>query len=180
VRTGVLTCWAALASTAWTRYYFFIFAKWPGRVLLWTALTAAVPAPIMNAAFFSFSTVGEHLLLRERPLAPEQLAACGAQLRRKLELQFAPTIVRSACVWVPTNLVNFYIVPLEYRRLAGSSVSFLWNIYLSLVQHTHTQPRSDERGRSGGFGGGIGEAGPAGPPPAAVATAIDAGRREVS
>jgi hypothetical protein len=179
VRTGVLTCWAALASTAWTRYYFYIFAKWPGRVLLWTALTAAVPAPIMNAAFFSFSTFGEHLLLRERPLAPEQLAACGAQLRRKLELQFAPTIVRSACVWVPTNLVNFYIVPLEYRMLAGSSVSFLWNIYLSLVQHTHAQPRSDEHGGNGGGSGGgsssVGVAGPVEPAsPTAVAAAIDA------
>jgi len=145
VRTGVLTCWAALASTAWTRYYFFIFSQWPGRVLLWTALTAAVPAPIMNAAFFAFSTLGEHVLLREHPLAPEQLAACGALLRRKLEVQFAPTVVRSACVWIPTNLVNFYVVPLEYRMLAGSSVSFLWNIYLSLVQHTqsHAQRSGD-------------------------------------
>jgi hypothetical protein len=146
VRSGVLTVWAASASLVWTRWYLFIFKRWPGRVLLWTGLTAAVPAPIMNAAFFSFSTVGEHLFAHEAPLAPEQRAECMSVLCRKLETQLAPTVLRSATLWMPVNIVNFYLVPLEYRMLAGSSVSFLWNIYLSLVQHEHHAPGSGNSG----------------------------------
>ena len=135
-RTTILTTWAALASCLWTRYYFFIFQRWPGRILLWTGLTALVPAPIMNAAFFAGTTFAEHLALHERPL--ETLDDCAALVRHKIEVQFLPTVARSAMLWIPFNLINFRFVPLEYRMMAGSAVSFGWNAYLSIIQHTHS------------------------------------------
>jgi hypothetical protein len=35
---------------------------------------------------------------------------------------------------------------MEYRMLCGSSVSFIWNVYLSLVQHTDPQTDTHEKG----------------------------------
>ena len=38
---------------------------------------------------------------------------------------------RSMCLWVPFNLVNFTLVPLEYRMLSGGMAALGWNIFLS-------------------------------------------------
>jgi hypothetical protein len=132
-RTAILTVWSGMSSLFWTRYYSWLAHALPGRVLVWTLLTAAVPAPVTNAAFFSFTTAAEHLALHERPL--DTLDECGRHIREKLEARFVPTVTKSAMVWIPVNLCNFYYVPLEYRILAGSGVSFVWNAYLSVVQH---------------------------------------------
>ena len=133
-RSSVLTAWSATASLAWTRYYFWMFKKWPGKVILWVTLTAAIPGPFMNAGFFCFTTVAEHFALHPKPF--ESMDVCGDLIKQKFDVQYLPTIQRSALLWVPVNFLNFLYIPLEYRMLCGSSVSFLWNVYLSLVQHT--------------------------------------------
>ena len=139
-RSSVLTVWSATASIAWTRYYFWMFKRWPGRVILWVTLTAVIPGPLMNAAFFYSTTFAEHLALHPRPF--QSMDVCRDLIKRKFEIQFLPTIQRSALLWVPVNYLNFCFVPMEYRMLCGSSVSFLWNVYLSLVQHTDPQKQT--------------------------------------
>lgn len=39
-------------------------------------------------------------------------------------------------VWTVAQVVNFQVVPLEYRVLFGNMVALWWNIYLSLASHT--------------------------------------------
>ena len=143
-RTTILTSWSAVASIAWTRYYFWMFKQWPGRVVLWVTLTAAVPGPFMNAAFFSFTTIAEHFALQPNPF--ETMDVCKDLVKRKFEIQYIPTIQRSALLWVPVNFLNFALIPMEYRMLCGSSVSFIWNVYLSLVQHTDPHTDTQEKG----------------------------------
>jgi len=94
-RTAILTVWSGMSSLFWTRYYSWLaHAPLPGRVIVWTLLTAAVPAPATNAAFFSFTTAAEHLTLHERPL--ETLGECGQHIREKLEARFVPMVTKSA------------------------------------------------------------------------------------
>ncbi|KAH9173057.1 hypothetical protein EDB89DRAFT_1961027 [Lactarius sanguifluus] len=50
-----------------------------------------------------------------------------------LSTMYAPTLLRGWLVYTPTQLVNFTVVPPQFRFVFVSTVSLFWNTYLSFV-----------------------------------------------
>jgi len=50
-----------------------------------------------------------------------------------LKMTYAPTLMRGWMVYVPTQLINFTLVPPQFRFVFVSAVSLVWNTYLSVV-----------------------------------------------
>lgn len=141
-RTGVLCAWSSCVSAPfWTWWYIFLDRMLPGRILLWVAVTAVVPAPAWNLLFFTCGTTLEHLALQATdpldpfPFGTPSLAALEAKVKDKVGNHFFPTVLRSASVWIPVNMMNFYWVARDYRTTVGASVGLVWNVYMSLIQH---------------------------------------------
>jgi hypothetical protein len=109
-------------------YYDALHARLPRRFLLWVALTAALPAPAINGAFFAYSTALDGLR------RGHDAAAVRAAVRQKLRTSWLPTVIVSTQVWSLTNYLNFSFVPHEFRVLVGATCSLLWNAYLSSQQ----------------------------------------------
>uniref|UniRef100_A0A7R9YBL3 Peroxisomal membrane protein 2 n=1 Tax=Pinguiococcus pyrenoidosus TaxID=172671 RepID=A0A7R9YBL3_9STRA len=53
----------------------------------------------------------------------------GAKAARE---QFASVFSSSIKLWTPAQLVNFKLVPIEYRVLFGNLVAILWNAFLAM------------------------------------------------
>ncbi|KAI0344924.1 hypothetical protein BDW22DRAFT_1353736 [Trametopsis cervina] len=51
----------------------------------------------------------------------------------RIEKAYVPTLVRNWAVFIPTQLVNFAIVPPHLRVLVVGVVSLFWNTYLSIA-----------------------------------------------
>jgi len=56
---------------------------------------------------------------------------------RKINQDFGDMIVANWQLWTPTQLINFYFMPLHYRVIFSKVVGFFWNIYLSWKAHYH-------------------------------------------
>ncbi|KZO95523.1 hypothetical protein CALVIDRAFT_537900 [Calocera viscosa TUFC12733] len=65
----------------------------------------------------------------------------GEEVKRRLGEAWAPTLVRNWGVFIPTQLVNFSVVPLHHRLLVVNVVSLFWNTYLS---YANAQAQKDE------------------------------------
>lgn len=170
-RTGVLAAWTSCVSAPfWTWWYMYLDKVLPGRMLLWVGVTALVPAPAWNFLFFTCGTALEHLALAmtdpidPRPFSAHSLAALEAKVREKVSNHFVPTVMRSASVWIPVNMMNFYWVSRDYRTTVGASVGLVWNVYMSLVQHTDedgqegngsTSPPGEAPGETGPIGAAV-------------------------
>jgi len=55
------------------------------------------------------------------------------EVQRRIELAWLPTLIRNWGVFIPTQIVNFSIVPLHHRLLVVNVVSLFWNTYLSWI-----------------------------------------------
>ena len=53
----------------------------------------------------------------------------------KLEQDWAPTIVMNWKIWIPAQLVNFWIIPTNLRVLFANVVALAWTTYLSYASH---------------------------------------------
>ncbi|SMN18974.1 similar to Saccharomyces cerevisiae YLR251W SYM1 Protein required for ethanol metabolism [Maudiozyma saulgeensis] len=53
-------------------------------------------------------------------------------VRSKLNSQFWPTLYANWLVWPMVQLMNFSIVPVQYRLLCVNSIALLWNTFLSM------------------------------------------------
>lgn len=49
---------------------------------------------------------------------------------RKLRVELPGILRKNWSVWIPANLINYWLVPLELRVLYGSCVAVFWNAYL--------------------------------------------------
>ncbi|KAI0039681.1 hypothetical protein FA95DRAFT_993047 [Auriscalpium vulgare] len=56
-----------------------------------------------------------------------------AEVMERLETKYVPTLVRGWAVFGPAQLVNFAIVPPQFRFLFIGGVSLCWNTYLSAI-----------------------------------------------
>jgi hypothetical protein len=65
-------------------------------------------------------------------------SAVWATTQDKWRSELYDTILTSARLWVPINLINFSIVPMLYRPLVLMAGSAGWNCYLSLSQHRNS------------------------------------------
>lgn len=53
----------------------------------------------------------------------------------KLKQDFASTIVMNWRIWIPSQLLNFWVVPPPLRVLFANVVALVWNTYLSYASH---------------------------------------------
>ena len=56
-------------------------------------------------------------------------------IAEKMKHDMWPTLVVNWYIWPAAQMLNFTLVPLQYRVLFVNSVAILWNAYLSHVQH---------------------------------------------
>ncbi|KAF7971193.1 hypothetical protein HWV62_21874 [Athelia sp. TMB] len=60
------------------------------------------------------------------------------EAKERLEKAYQPTLLRNWCVFVPTQIINFALVPHHLRFVVVSVVSLFWNTYLSAVNAQQT------------------------------------------
>jgi len=56
-----------------------------------------------------------------------------ASIKEKIRKNWWPTLRNNWLVWPAFQMVNFYLVPLQYRLLVVNLLSIGWNTYLSFV-----------------------------------------------
>jgi len=59
---------------------------------------------------------------------------------------YVPTLLRNWAVYIPTQLINFSVVPPHLRFVFVGVVSLFWNTYLSAVNAREQQQYDVERG----------------------------------
>jgi len=57
----------------------------------------------------------------------------------RLRVAWLPTLVKNWGVFIPTQLLNFSVVPLQHRLLVVNVVSLFWNCYLSYANQVSQQ-----------------------------------------
>lgn len=132
-RSGIVTSWSATGALFWTYWYALLARRLPGRPLTWTLVTAVGPAPVMNAGFFTYSTVVDHLV--HHGVADDTPQRLHASISDKLQTRWLQTVAISTQWWTCINALNFYLVPPDLRVLVGSGVALIWNVFLSWQQH---------------------------------------------
>lgn len=132
-RSGIVTSWSATGALFWTYWYALLARRLPGRPLVWTVVTAIGPAPVMNAGFFTYSTVVDHLV--HHGIAEDTRARLQVSIADKLQSRWLQTVAISTQWWTCINALNFYLVPPDLRVLVGSGVALVWNVFLSWQQH---------------------------------------------
>lgn len=56
-------------------------------------------------------------------------------VKHKLEANWWITLKRGWCFWMPTNLINFYFIPIPYQPLFIGCASILWSSFTSYMQY---------------------------------------------
>jgi len=135
-RTAVLASFnGGFGAPFFTLFWRALEARVPGQHLraavAKAVLTAVLANPVMNGAFFTYSTALEHAIFPQKPGGPGLLEAVETKLREK----YLRTIATSASVWIPVNTANFALVAPQYRVLVSQGCAVVWSAYLSLVQH---------------------------------------------
>ncbi|KAG6807601.1 hypothetical protein H0H92_006959 [Tricholoma furcatifolium] len=123
VRTARLTfyggCIFGPCMTKWYQYLNSINFGSPTRaVVARVALDQAVLTPVAVAFFF-----GSMSTLEGKP----------HEAVERIQAAYVPTLFRNWGVFLPTQIINFAVVPHHLRFVVVSVVSLFWNTYLSAV-----------------------------------------------
>ncbi|XP_060528562.1 mpv17-like protein 2 [Cylas formicarius] len=106
-------------------YYLYIAKIMPKRdfttVVKKIGLDQFMMSPICIATFF----YGMGLLEMKTP----------RNINEEIARKFVDVYVMDWCVWVPTQYVNFYYVPVKYQVLWINAVTMLYNVFLSFIKH---------------------------------------------
>ncbi|KAK4684921.1 hypothetical protein P7C73_g5242, partial [Tremellales sp. Uapishka_1] len=54
-----------------------------------------------------------------------------AQVKKKVEMAFIPSLTKATCVFLPTQIVNLAFTPPQHRLMVLQTVGLGWNIFLS-------------------------------------------------
>ncbi|KAH1005428.1 hypothetical protein HUJ04_006420 [Dendroctonus ponderosae] len=57
------------------------------------------------------------------------------KINEELKKKFLDVYMMDWCVWVPTQFINFYFVPVKYQVFYINAVTMLYNIFLSYIKH---------------------------------------------
>ncbi|KAJ7594280.1 hypothetical protein C8J56DRAFT_820797 [Mycena floridula] len=118
-------CLFGPAMTIWYQFLNRIQFSTPTKSLIYRVyLDQAILTPVAVGFFFTSMSVLEG--------KPEEIVS-------RLEDNYLPTIIRNWAVFLPTQIVNFGIVPPRLRFVVVSLVSLAWNTYLSAVNAEATQ-----------------------------------------
>lgn len=107
--------------------FWFDFLEWliPGRkakaVVSRTILDQAIQVPFCISMIFTLSSLAEGYGLR--------------YCVKKIDDKLLSTWCDCIAVWCPVQFINQGLVPLKYRVIFQSIISFFWDAYLSIVSH---------------------------------------------
>lgn len=115
--------WMGPSATVWFRWL-EVFGFGAKGVAIKVFLNQTIMAPTTNALFYLYneSWTRPHSTIAER-------------YRRRMEKEFLPTMMTSVCVWVPTQTINFALVPPFLRPLFLNVAFVLWTAHLSYRGH---------------------------------------------
>ena len=161
-RTATMIVWSA---GAYTPLYVVLYRvcdrymphQTPATIFARVLLSFVLSVPI-NTAFFTYGVCVHHSLewltmqkectamLEELGVSTDMVDRYGSVVpydsdlmwktaRLKLESELVTTVVDSAKVWIPINIMNFTITPPYLRPMVLLTFSVFWNTYLSLAQH---------------------------------------------
>jgi len=122
-RTARIVTWAggiyAPLVTVWFRTLerIPIKSKWPG-ALVRTGLDQFAFAPFILTGFFTVMTL----------LEGKDMNA----VKKKWNEAFVPTLQANWGLFIPVQILNMGLVPLQYRLLVINGVNIPWNAFLSL------------------------------------------------
>ncbi|KAF7272013.1 hypothetical protein GWI33_015181 [Rhynchophorus ferrugineus] len=57
------------------------------------------------------------------------------KMNEELTAKFLDVYVMDWCVWVPTQFINFYFVPVKYQVFYINAVTMFYNVFLSYIKH---------------------------------------------
>ncbi|KAG6907927.1 hypothetical protein DXG01_006857 [Tephrocybe rancida] len=122
-RTARLTFYGgAMFGPCMTKWYQYLnsikFASPTTAVVTRVGLDQLVLTPVAVAFFF-----GSMSTLEGKP----------HEAVERIQNAYVPTIIRNWGVFLPTQIINFAIVPRHLRFVVVSVVSLFWNTYLSAV-----------------------------------------------
>ncbi|KAI6022968.1 hypothetical protein BKA83DRAFT_4271569 [Pisolithus microcarpus] len=131
LRTARLTFYGgAMFGPALTKWYQMLnrikFSSPTKAVVYRVWLDQAILTPVAVAVFFGTMSV------------LEGQGVSGAVERTRTA--YEPTLIRNWMVFIPTQIINFSIVPHHLRFVVVSVVSLFWNTYLSAV-NARSQPQ---------------------------------------
>ena len=99
-------------------------------------VVAFLPAAIINPLFFGYTALLEGVI-DARTAGHTRVDT--DKLQRTIERRYREDLLgvlqASAYTWIPVNILNFCVMPPNFRILVTSTVSTAWNGYLSLVNH---------------------------------------------
>ena len=58
-----------------------------------------------------------------------------------------PVMQTNWMMWIPAQVINFALVPLQYRVLVANVVALAFNTYLSWAAHKRDEPEALETGK---------------------------------
>ncbi|KAJ3502498.1 hypothetical protein NLJ89_g8859 [Agrocybe chaxingu] len=139
-RTARLTFYGgALFGPAMTKWYQFLNGiKFPSptKALMYRLwLDQAILTPVAVAFFY-----GSMSMLEGKP----------NEAVDRVKAAYVPTLIRNWGVYIPTQIINFSIIPPHLRFVTVSIVSLFWNTYLSAsnASHEKAQRAAEQPGRA--------------------------------
>lgn len=97
--------------------WFSALNRWGFNAVINVALDQAIAAPLLISGFFFLQSV---------------LMGKGWRAGKHRIFHELPTVYKvNVLVWVPAQLINFQLVPFQYRMLFAQTVALFWNCYLS-------------------------------------------------
>ena len=133
-RTLVCTSWAGLfISPFFLSWFRYLDHRFPGAAAQAVVTKVGinqlvVPIPT-NAGFLTFSTMVEDIS------GGGSLGNAWDHTRQKLDNSLLDLVMGSMLWWSSVNLINFAVVPPQYRVLPTIFAGCAWNTYLSLMAH---------------------------------------------
>ncbi|KAK0460093.1 uncharacterized protein EV420DRAFT_1534994 [Desarmillaria tabescens] len=127
IRTARLTFYGgALFGPVMTWWYQFL------NRIQFASPTRAIPSstPFAVGAFFASMSVLEGVPHEAYP---------------RIQAAYVPTILRNWGVFIPTQIINFALVPHHMRFVVVSVVSLFWNTYLSAVNARQAKLEQEEK-----------------------------------
>ncbi|CAA7263576.1 unnamed protein product [Cyclocybe aegerita] len=138
-RTARLTFYGgALFGPAMTKWYQFLNRiKFPSptKALMYRVwLDQAILTPVAVAFFY-----GSMSVLEGKP----------NEAVDRVKAAYVPTLIRNWGVYIPTQLINFSIIPPHLRFVTVSIVSLFWNTYLSASNASHEKAQREAAEQAG-------------------------------
>jgi protein Mpv17 len=132
--TLVGTCYAAPLLHTWYTFgvpkvHKFVALFYPKAAQFGSTKKLLLSVFIDQTFFAAFFTSGFFLVMDR--MAGETIEKSLNNIRHKMW----PTLVANWKIWPATSLINFSIVPIDYRVLVANFVGLFWNCYLSYMQH---------------------------------------------